>query len=136
MTTKQALPLAVLSVIGAVVCARYHYPGLAIIAVTATVVLVVWPICLRYGEAGREQWKTLRQEGALRFVLLRGVLFMGCLLPAWSASLDYFSAGHLELMRSLRMVVAGVLLGSLACLWEWRARERKYSQKYSQHEGW
>lgn len=126
MTNNKALTLALVMAGLAAVFYRYGYRGTAIVAVMATCVLAAWPIRLRWGPAGKEQWREIRLRGRAYFVITHGVgLF--AVVGAWSIAPFYLAYEHLP-NNWARQLFTLLCVGCIYGLLEWRAKERKYSE--------
>jgi hypothetical protein len=127
MTYKTALTLALLMGGVAVATYRYGHKGTAIVAIMAACMFAAWPIRLKWGDAGREQWRDIRLKGRTRFVITHGVLFSG-FLAVWIIAPSYVADNHLP--RYWAWIMPCLLCsGCLGGLWEWRARERGYLEQ-------
>ena len=85
MTNKNALTLAL--VMTGLAAASYRFgfkgKGVAIVAIMVACVCAVWPIRLKRGSAGKEQWREIRPKGRTHFVITHGVAFCG-VLAVWT----------------------------------------------------
>jgi hypothetical protein len=128
MTNNNALALALGMAVLAAASYRFGYTGkgVAIVAITAACVFAVWPIRLKRGRAGKEQWKEIRPKGKTHFVITYGVAFCG-VFAVWIIAPDYVAYSHLPKYWAWQLFSL-LCVGILGGLWEWRARERKYSE--------
>jgi len=94
MTNKNALTLALVMAGLAAASYRYGYKGTAIVAIMAGCVFALWPIRLKWGLAGREQWREIRPKGRAHFVIAHGVAFCG-VLAVWTIAPSYVADNHL-----------------------------------------
>jgi hypothetical protein len=128
MTNNNALTLA-LGMAG-LAAASYRFgdtgKGVAYVAIIAACVFAVWPIRLKWGLAGKEQWREIRPKGRTHFVITHGVAFCG-VLAVWSMATDYVAYSHLSKYWAWQLFSL-LCVGCLGGLWEWRTRERKYSE--------
>jgi hypothetical protein len=128
MTNNNALSLALVMAGLAAASYRFGYTGkgIAIVAITAACVFAVWPIRLKWGLAGKEQWREIRLKGRTHFVITHGVAFCG-VLAVWTMATDYVAFSHLPKYWGWQLF-ALLSAGCLGGLWDWRTRERKYSE--------
>jgi hypothetical protein len=128
MTNNNALALA-LGMAG-LAAASYRFgdtgKGVAIVAIMAACVFAVWPMRLKRGLVGREQWREIRPKGRTHFVITHGVAFCG-VLAVWTMATDYVAYSHLPKYWAWQLF-ALLCAGCLGGLWEWRSCERKYSE--------
>ncbi len=127
MTNKRGFTLALVMAGLALAAYRYGYKGTAIVAVMAACVFVIWPIRLRWGSAGKEQWQEIRLRGKTHFVITHGVLF-SAVLAVWIIAPSYFVDSHFP-KYSVWLLSCLLCSGFVGGLWEWRTRERKYSER-------
>jgi drug/metabolite transporter (DMT)-like permease len=126
MTNKNALTLALVLAGLAAASYRYGYKGTAIVAIMAACVFAFWSIRLKRGLAGREQWREVRPKGRTHFVLTYGVAWCG-VFAVWITAPSYIANNHLP--EHWAWLLSSLLCGGcLGGLWEWRSRERKYSE--------
>ena len=126
MTNTNALTFALVTAGLAATSYRFGYKGAAIVAIMTACVFAVWPIRLKWGLAGREQWREIRPKGRTHFVITHGVAFSG-VVAVWMMAPSYVVDNHLPkhwAWQLFSLLCAGCLGG----LWEWRAREQKYSE--------
>jgi peptidoglycan biosynthesis protein MviN/MurJ (putative lipid II flippase) len=128
MTNKNALALALGMAVLAAASYRFGYTGkgVAIVAITAACVFAVWPIRLKRGRTGKEQWKEIRTKGKTHFVITHGVAFC-VVLAVWTIAPSYVADNHLPPYWAW-LLFSLLCVGVLGGLWEWRAGERKYSE--------
>lgn len=128
MTNNNALALALGMAGLAAASYRFGYKGkgVAIVAIMAACVFALWAICLKRGRAGKEQWKEIRTKGRTHFVITHGVAFCG-ILAVWTMAPSYVAFSHLPQYWAWQLFSL-LCVGFLGGLWEWRARERKYSE--------
>ena len=126
MTNKQALLLALVAAGLAAVLCRYEYAGIAFVAATVSCFLAVWPIRLKWGLAGQEQWKRIRVRGRTHFVVTHGVAVFAC-LGVWEIAVNYIFYKRWGLMawRLSFLLCVGLAYG----IWQWRSHERNYSEQ-------
>ena len=135
MTNKTALPLALVMAGLAAISYRYGYKGTAIVAIMAACVFAIWPNRLKWGAAGRQQWREIRLRGRIHFVITRGVLPCA-VLAVWSIAPSYVADSHLPKYWAW-LLLCLLCSGCIGGLWEWRTRERKYSEPEQSHsERW
>lgn len=127
MTNEKALILAFMMAGLAAASYHYGYRGIAIVALFAVAAFAIWPIRLKWGFAGREQWQEIRLRGRTYFVLTRGVWFAGVLV-SWTLATQYVADSHLP-NRWFRELLCYLGLGCIYGLILWRSRERKHSQQ-------
>jgi drug/metabolite transporter (DMT)-like permease len=128
MTNNKALALALGMAGLAAASYRFGYKGkgVAIVAIMAACVFAVWPIRLKSGLAGKEQWREIRPKGRTHFVITYGVAFCG-VFAVWIMAPSYVAYSHLPKYWAWQLFSL-LCAGCLGGLWEWRARERKYSE--------
>jgi drug/metabolite transporter (DMT)-like permease len=131
MTNKNAFTLAL--VMAGLAATSYHYghKGTAIVAIMVACVFAAWPIRLKRGLAGREQWREIRPKGTTHFVITYGVAACG-LFAVWIMAVSYVADNHLPKFWAWQLFLF-LCAGCLGGLWEWRARERKYSEQKGSH---
>ncbi|HVM92969.1 MAG TPA: hypothetical protein VMT67_09175 [Terriglobales bacterium] len=125
MTNNNALALAVISTGLAAISYRFGYKGTVVVAIMTACVFAVWPIRLKWGLAGKEQWKQIRPKGRMHFVVVYSVGFCS-VFAVWLIAPSYVIDNHLP-KHWVWQLFSLLVVGYLAGLWEWRARERKYS---------
>ena len=125
MTNKRALTLALMMAGVAVAAYRYRYKGTAIVGIMAACILAAWPTRLKWGAAGRVQWQEIRPKGRTHFVITHGVLYSG-VLAVWIIVPSYVADNHPPKYWAW-LLPCLLCSGCIGGLWEWRARERRYS---------
>jgi hypothetical protein len=126
MTNNNALTLALVMAGLAAASYRFGYKGVAIVAIMAACVFAVWPIRLKWGLAGKDQWRGIRPKGRTHFVITHGVAFGG-VVAVWMMAPSYVIDNRLPKYWGWQLVSL-LCVGCLGGLWEWGARERKYSE--------
>ncbi len=126
MTNSSALTLALVLSASAATSYRFGYKGTAIAAIMAACVFAVWPIRLKRGLAGREQWGKIRTKGRVHFVITHSVTFCA-VFAVWLMAPSYVVDNHLPRYWALQLASL-LCVGCVGGLWEWRTRERKYSE--------
>jgi hypothetical protein len=132
--SARALCLAVLMFVATLVLRRHHNDtaiGFSITAVMAMWLFLVWPIRLKWGQAGVEQWRSIRQRGRTYFVVTHGTWWF-LFFMFFRASMDFASAQQIQFKLFWLQLLAGIIVGPLAHIWEWRRRERRFLE--SQHQ--
>lgn len=124
---RNALTLALAMAGLAAASYRYGYKGTAIVAIMAGCVFALWPIRLKRGRAGREQWREIRPKGRAHFVITHGVAFCG-VLAVWTIAPSYVADNHLPTYWAW-LLLSELCVGCIGGLWEWGALERKYSEQ-------
>ncbi len=126
MTNNSALGLGLGMAGLAAASYRFGYKGVAISAIMAACVFAGWTIRLKRGMGGKEQWREIRPKGRTHFVITHGVAFCG-IFAVWIMAPDYVAYSHLPKYWAWQLFSL-LCVGFLGGLWEWRARERKYSE--------
>ncbi len=126
MGNKTALSLAVAAFLLMIVCQVFVSSGTAIVMLWVGILLAVWPLRLRRGTAGREQWSVIRTKGKVHFVLTYGIGFAVMLLGL------HFGTNYLAFHRFVvtLFIYESLLcfsLGGVLAFWLWRDGERKGS---------
>jgi len=126
MTDKNALTLALVMSGLAAATYRYGYKGTAIVAIMATCVFAASPTRLKWGLAGREQWREIRPKGRTHFVITHSLALSG-VFAVWIIAPSYVAFNHLPKYWAWQLFSL-LCAGCLGGLCEWRALERKYSE--------
>jgi hypothetical protein len=107
---------------------RYENVYSASLSVTAIVAMwfcLAWRLRMKWGEAGMEQWKVLRQRGRLYFSVVHGGFFLLFLL-AFLPSINFAEGHDMEIERFWWRLAIGICAGPLSHLWVWQGNERKF----------
>ncbi len=126
MSNKTALSLAVAAFLLMTVCQVYVSSGTAILMLWVGIVLAMWPLRLRRGTAGREQWSVVRTKGRSHFVLTYGIGFAAMLLSLHFGT-SYLAFHRFEVTRFIYESLLCLILSGVLALWLWRDGERKGS---------
>lgn len=130
MSKALSISLAAVMLVAASILRCYHNyaaTSCAIVAVFAMWFFLVFTLRLKWGEAGMEQWRSIRQKGRTYFVLVYGVAWI-LFVVLFSPSLDFAQGRQIVFPETWLVLLAGLLVVPLG-FWDWKSRERKFLER-------
>ena len=117
---------ALIAACSAVASYLYGQNGIALALVWVACVLGLWPIRIKWGAGGREQWEMIFLKGKAYFLLVHFLPLFGILLVLTEAT-GYMDGHRIDNLLTWRLPVL-FCVASTYGVWQWHSLKRKYSR--------